>query len=270
MPELPEVETTRRGLEPSLRGRRIVAVQVRQPRLRWPVPRDLGDQLRGKTIRKIGRRGKYLLLTADGGTLIVHLGMSGSLRLVDEPALGKHDHVILSLDNGRHLVLRDPRRFGAVLWWQDSVDEHPLLRNLGIEPLDQKFDGNFLYRSTRSSRRPIKNLLMDQRLVAGIGNIYANEALFLARIRPTRPADSLDREECDRLAAAIQAVLARAIEEGGTTLRDFVNDRGQPGYFQLTLGVYGREGQPCPHCHTPVQHLKLGQRATYFCPRCQQ
>ncbi len=270
MPELPEVETTRRGLEPSLRGRRIVAVQVRQPRLRRPVPRDLGDQLRGKTIREIGRRGKYLLLTIDGGTLIVHLGMSGSLRLVGERPPGKHDHLILSLDDGSRLVLRDPRRFGSVLWWQGSVHEHPLLRDLGIEPLEREFDGNFLYRLTRSSRRPIKNLLMDQHRIAGLGNIYANEALFLAGIHPTRPADSLEREECDRLATAIRTVLARAIDDGGTTLRDFVNDRGQPGYFQLTLGVYGREGQPCPRCHTPVQRLKLGQRATYFCPRCQR
>ncbi len=270
MPELPEVETTRRGLEPALRGRHIVAVQVRQPRLRWPVPRDLGDQLCGRMIQGIGRRGKYLLLTIDGGTLIVHLGMSGSLRLVGERSPGKHDHVILFLDDGRRLILRDPRRFGTVLWWQGPVQEHPLLRDLGIEPLAREFDGNFLYRLTRPNRRPIKNLLMDQHRIAGIGNIYANEALFLGGIHPTRPADSLKREECDRLAGAIKAVLSRAIDDGGTTLRDFVNDRGQPGYFQLTLAVYGREGQPCPRCHTPIQRRKLGQRATYFCPRCQK
>ncbi len=270
MPELPEVETTRRGLAPSLRGRRIVAVQVRQPRLRRPVPPDLGNRVGGKTIQGIERRGKYLLFSLDGGTLIVHLGMSGSLRLVRRATPEKHDHLILSLDDGRHLVLRDPRRFGTVLWWQGPVDEHPLLRDLGVEPLEREFDADFLYRSTRSSRRPIKNLLMDQRLVAGIGNIYANEALFLAGVHPTRPADSLEREECDRLATAIKTVLARAIDEGGTTLRDFVNDRGQPGYFQLTLGVYGRAGQPCPRCHTPIQRLTLGQRATYFCHRCQK
>ncbi|HEB77582.1 MAG TPA: bifunctional DNA-formamidopyrimidine glycosylase/DNA-(apurinic or apyrimidinic site) lyase, partial [Methylothermaceae bacterium] len=164
----------------------------------------------------------------------------------------------------------DPRRFGAVLWWPGPIDEHPLLKDLGIEPFDPRFDGRYLCRLTRKSRRPIKNFIMDQHIIAGVGNIYANEALFLAGIHPTRPAESLNRRECDRLATAIRAVLARAIGDGGTTLRDFVNDQGQPGYFQLTLGVYGRDGLPCPRCHTPIQRIKLGQRATYFCPRCQR
>ncbi|BCX82298.1 formamidopyrimidine-DNA glycosylase [Methylomarinovum caldicuralii] len=270
MPELPEVETTRRGLEPHLRGRRIVSVRVRQPRLRWPVADGLAGQVCGQTIRALQRRGKYLLLQLETGHLIVHLGMSGSLRLTDTATFGKHDHVIFTLDDGRSLVLRDPRRFGAVLWWPGPVEDHPLLRDLGPEPLSPDFDGAWLYRRSRGSRRAVKQFLMDQHVVAGIGNIYANEALFAAGIDPRRPAGRIGRRRYDCLAAAVKAVLERAIVQGGTTLRDFVNDKGQPGYFQLALQVYGREGQPCPRCHTPIERITLGQRATYLCPRCQR
>ncbi len=270
MPELPEVETTRRGLEPHLCGRRIVSVEVRQPRLRWPVPADLATQVRGQAIRALKRRGKYLLFELEAGHLIIHLGMSGSLRLSHRADFGKHDHVIFTLDDGRFLVLRDPRRFGAVLWWADPVETHPLLRDLGPEPLSPEFDGAWLYRRSRGSHRAVKNFLMDQHVVVGIGNIYANEALFTAGIDPRRPAGRIGRRRYDRLARAVKAVLERAIGQGGTTLRDFVNEEGRPSYFQLALQVYGWAGKPCPRCRTPIERITLGQRATYLCPRCQR
>ena len=271
MPELPEVETTRRGIEPHLLNRSVTALIVRQPRLRWPVPEELVELLPGQTIQAVQRRAKYLLLRLDRGTLILHLGMSGSLRTLpaDLPAQ-KHDHLDLILQDGRCLRLRDPRRFGAVLWQPDHADDHPLLRDLGPEPLGDGFNGLRLQRIARSRRVAVKNLIMDSRVVVGIGNIYANEALFLARIHPGRDCRRISAERYGRLAATITRVLAAAIEQGGTTLRDFSQADGNPGYFALSLKVYGREGEPCPACARPIRQRRIGQRSSFFCPRCQR
>lgn len=270
MPELPEVETVRRGLAPHLIGKSLQGARVRQPRLRWAVPADLDQRLRGRRILDLARRGKYLLIQLDRGWLIVHLGMSGSLRLTPaaEPA-GPHDHLDLLLEGGFALRLRDPRRFGAVLW-SDAPLTHPLLARLGIEPLEPGFDGAWLYRASRNRRTPIKTLIMDAHLVVGVGNIYANEALFRAGIHPLCPAGKLSRPRCQRLAEAIQATLSAAIEAGGSSLRDFVDGHGNPGYFQQTYAVYGRAGEPCRQCGHPIRMTRLGGRATYFCPACQR
>ena len=270
MPELPEVETTRRGLEPHLIGRRFIRVTVYQPRLRWPVPGDMEKKVCGHEIQAVKRRGKYLLIETDDGTLILHLGMSGSLRLSSSlHQSSPHDHVIFTLDNGTCLIFRDPRRFGAVLWTPSLPEFHPLLRHLGPEPLDDQFDGDYLYRQSRHRKQNVKSFIMDQHIVVGVGNIYANEALFCAGIRPTRAAGKIAKQRYQRLSQCIKEVLLRAIGQGGSTLRDFVNEQGQPGYFQLTLNVYGREGLPCPRCGKPIKRITLGQRATYYCPRCQ-
>ncbi len=270
MPELPEVETTRRGLEPHLVGHRFIDITVSQPRLRWPVPKDLEKKVSSHEIQAVRRRGKYLLIDLDNGTLILHLGMSGSLRLsVGRNQKNPHDHVIFTLDNGSRLIFRDPRRFGAVLWTQSPPESHPLLSKLGPEPLSDGFNGDYLYRKSRNRKQNIKAFLMDQHIVVGVGNIYANEALFCAGIRPTRAAGRISQKRYQRLSQCIKEVLLHAIGQGGSTLRDFVNEQGEPGYFQLTLSVYGREGLPCPRCATPIKRITLGQRATYYCPRCQ-
>lgn len=268
MPELPEVETTRRGIAPHVLGRRIVGWQVRNRALRWPV--ELPSGLRGQAVQSVTRRAKYLLLTFDHGTLIIHLGMSGSLRVLpgDVPAL-KHDHVDLQFDSGRVLRLNDPRRFGSI-HWQPAGTEHWLLERLGVEPLSAEFQGAYLKRAARGRRLAVKALLMDGRVVVGVGNIYANEALFLAGIRPTLRAGRVTRASYERLAAAVKGVLEGAITQGGTTLRDFVNHDGQPGYFKQSLYVYGREGLPCKVCGTPLRGVRQGQRATVFCPKCQR
>jgi formamidopyrimidine-DNA glycosylase len=270
MPELPEVETTRRGLEPHLTGRRIRSVLVREPRLRWPVPLELADRLTGRKVHAVTRRAKYLLLDCGGGTLLIHLGMSGSLRLV-EPGLTPrpHDHVDLTLDSGCCLRLHDPRRFGAVLWTEEPPEQHPLLARLGPEPLGDAFDAEYLFRSTRKRRVAIKQHIMNSHVVVGVGNIYASEALFLAGIRPGRAAGRLTRAECARLTEAIRRVLTEAIEQGGTTLRDFVREDGSHGYFQQSLRVYGRTGETCTRCDTPVKHIIQGSRSSYYCPACQ-
>jgi len=269
MPELPEVETTRRGIAPHALGQTVRAVVARHPRLRWPVPRSLARALPGQTLRGLARRGKYLLFGFDTGTLIVHLGMSGSLRVTEADAPpGKFDHVDIVFANGACLRLRDPRRFGAVLWSDDPV-RHPLLRDLGPEPLEASFSAAYLFARTRGRTRAIRDVLLDGRIVAGVGNIYANEALFAAGIRPTRAAGRLGRADCDRLVKALRATLKRALRAGGTTLRDFRGGNDEPGYFQLRLRVYGREGRPCPRCRTSVRALRLGQRSAFFCPRCQ-
>lgn len=270
MPELPEVETTRRGIAPLLEGRRIVQVRVRQAQLRWPVPASLGRRLAGVTVDAVERRAKYLLLRTGSGTLILHLGMSGSLRVVpaDVPP-GKHDHVDLVLEDGRCLRLRDPRRFGAVLFTRDPPERHPLLRSLGPEPLQESFDGDYLYTRSRGRRVTVKAFLMDSRIVVGVGNIYANEALFLAGIAPSRPAGRISRQRYLRLAEAVREVLREAITAGGTTLRDFAAVDGAPGYFALALKVYDRAGEPCLHCGDPIRSRRLGQRSTYYCARCQ-
>ncbi|OGI45290.1 MAG: DNA-formamidopyrimidine glycosylase [Candidatus Muproteobacteria bacterium RBG_16_65_31] len=270
MPELPEVETTRRGIEPAVVGRAVTRVVVRDPRLRWRVPAALTKELPGRVIGAVARRGKYLLLHTATGAVILHLGMSGSLRVVrcsDPP--GKYDHVDIALDSGDCLRLRDPRRFGAVLWTRDHA-RHRLLARLGVEPLGPEFTGDYLFRATRGRRRAIRDFLLDGSVVAGIGNIYANEALFAAGIRPTRRAGRLDRDQCLRLARAIRATLKKAIRAGGTTLRDFRNGRGEPGRFQRALRVYGRGGEACRACGRPIRALRLGQRSAFFCPRCQQ
>ncbi|HET7570401.1 MAG TPA: bifunctional DNA-formamidopyrimidine glycosylase/DNA-(apurinic or apyrimidinic site) lyase [Gammaproteobacteria bacterium] len=271
MPELPEVETARRGIAPHLEGRTIREVIVRQRQLRWPVPPHLETTLAGAAVGNADRRGKYLLIRVTPGTLIVHLGMSGSLRVL--PAAtppGPHDHVDVVLDNGRCLRLRDPRRFGAMLFTRDDPLAHPLLKYLGPEPLSDAFDGAYLYKVSRDRRVAIKNLLMNSRIVAGVGNIYANEALFAACIHPLRAAGRIGRARCDELAKSVKVVLTAAIAAGGTTLRDFTRDDGSPGYFRIELQVYDHAGEPCPRCGTPIKRVVSGQRATYYCPHCQR
>jgi formamidopyrimidine-DNA glycosylase len=270
MPELPEVETVRRGLAPHLIGQRLAGAQVREPRLRWPVPDDLDARLAGRRIVGLDRRGKYLIMTLDRGHLILHLGMSGSLRMVEADApVEKHDHLDLLLDSGARLRYRDPRRFGALLW-SDEPSSHPLIAPLGIEPLSPCFDGDWLHQASRNIRAPVKSWLMDAHTIVGIGNIYANEALFHAGIHPLLPAGRLSRPRCRKLADAIRDTLNRAIEAGGSTLRDFVNGHGEPGYFQQTYYVYGRAGEPCRHCGAPIRSTRLGNRTTCFCSSCQR
>lgn len=270
MPELPEVETACRGIAPHLIGRRITRVVVRERRLRWPVPAALVKRLPGQVVRAVTRRAKYILITTDAGTAILHLGMSGSLRVVDcATPPTRWDHVDLALDDGRCLRLRDPRRFGSLTWTTADPERHPLLRELGPEPLGAGFSGEYLYAASRGRRVAARDFLLNSKVVAGIGNIYANEALYLAGIRPGRAAGRITRVQCHRLATAICTTLERAIRAGGTTLRDFQNADGLPGYFQQTLNVYGRTGQPCPQCRTPVRLLKLGQRSAFYCPTCQ-
>jgi formamidopyrimidine-DNA glycosylase len=271
MPELPEVETTRRGIAPHVAGHRIERLVVRERRLRWPVPEAAEVELPGQTVRTISRRGKYLILGCDTGSILLHLGMSGSLRRVraDQPP-GPHDHVDLVLDDGMCLRLTDPRRFGCLLWTRDDPHKHPLLAGLGPEPLEAGFDGACLQRRARGRTAPVKHFLMDARTVAGLGNIYVNEALFRAGIHPARAAGRISRARWDALAAAVRAVLRDAIGEGGTTLRDFVGGDGRPGDFVQRLCVYGRKGLPCPRCGAPIGTVPLGQRATYLCCRCQR
>ncbi len=270
MPELPEVETTRRGIEPHVAGRHIESVTVRDPRLRWPVRDDLAEFLAGRPVEAVERRAKYLLLRLDHGErVLIHLGMSGSLRL-DDPANPprKHDHVEWRLDTGKALRLHDPRRFGAVL--TDRIDApHERLASLGPEPLDAVFDGPYLAERLAGRRVAIKQAIMNAAIVVGVGNIYASEALFLAGIHPCRPAGSLGPKECAALAEAIRQVLTAAIEQGGTTLRDFLAPSGAPGYFRQTLNVYERGDAPCRRCGEPIERIVLGQRSTWFCPACQ-
>lgn len=270
MPELPEVETVLRGLAPHLTGQALIGARVRDARLRWPVAPDLDQTLRGRRIVRCTRRGKYLLLELDRDTLILHLGMSGSLRLLtgDTPP-GPHDHVDLLLADGHCLRLRDPRRFGALLKTADPA-RHPLLAGLGIEPLSEAFDGTRLHAITRGRRVAVKAFLMDSHRIAGIGNIYANEALFLAGIDPRLDAGRLSRPRCAALVAAIRDVLTRAIAAGGSTLRDFVDSRGEPGYFQQDYFVYDRVGLPCRKCATAIRLLRQGGRSSFLCPNCQK
>ncbi|KEQ16491.1 bifunctional DNA-formamidopyrimidine glycosylase/DNA-(apurinic or apyrimidinic site) lyase [Endozoicomonas numazuensis] len=271
MPELPEVETTRRGIAPHIEGQTVADVIVRNPRLRWPVPEQLKQHLAGQVIRSVTRRAKYLLISTDAGTLLVHLGMSGSLRVLNEPRKAeKHDHVDLVFGNGIRLRYTDPRRFGAVLWINDNVMEHNLLSKLGPEPLSDDFTAQRLYLCSRGKSQPVKTFIMDNHVVVGVGNIYANEALFKAGIRPDRPCGKISRVRYDRLTDSIKETLAKAIEQGGTTLRDFVGGDGKPGYFKQELAVYGRKGQPCIHCSTPIVEIRLGNRSTCYCKKCQR
>jgi formamidopyrimidine-DNA glycosylase len=271
VPELPEVETTRRGIEPHVVGRRITRVQVHDRRLRWPVDPRIAGAVAGTTILRAGRRAKYLLIETDAGTLILHLGMSGSLRVlpVGTPRIA-HDHVDIELDSGQTLRFNDPRRFGSLFFTPDDPALHPLLKKLAPEPLEPAFDGEYLWKVTRRRSVAIKQLIMNSQLVVGVGNIYASEALFRARIRPRRQARKLTRPECAKLARAIKATLAMAVKVGGTTLRDYVGADGNPGYFRQKLYVYERDGQPCRVCGNPVKHFTQGQRSTYWCAHCQQ
>jgi formamidopyrimidine-DNA glycosylase len=269
MPELPEVEVTRRGLAPQLAGRVISAVEVREPRLRWPVPQAV-RKLAGRTVRAVHRRGKYLLVDCGDGHLILHLGMSGSLRMLPPgtPAQ-KHDHFDLVLGD-RVLRLRDPRRFGAVLWTADDVHAHPLLANLGVEPLSRALDPARLHALTRKHRAPIKQFLMDGRRIVGVGNIYASESLFRAGIDPRTPANRLSLARCARLAKAIKHTLRAAIRAGGSSLRDYVAADGELGEAQSRYWVYEREGKACRRCGSKIRRLVQGQRSSYYCPRCQK
>lgn len=269
MPELPEVETTRRGIAPHVLGKRVKQVVVRQPSLRWPIP-DTVHQCEGRTLKSLERRGKYLLLGFTNGTLLVHLGMSGSLRIAgnDEPPLF-HDHVDLLCSDGTRLRYCDPRRFGAWLWTADDPALHPLLASLGPEPLTDAFDADYLLARAKGRKTAIKSFLMDSHVVVGVGNIYANEALFMAGIHPKRQAGRVSAARYEKLVVAVKTVLSDAIQMGGTTLRDFVGGDGKPGYFQQTLRVYGRGGEPCRHCKAPLSEIRLGQRTTVFCKTCQ-
>lgn len=270
MPELPEVETTRRGIEPHLVGRRVAGLAVREPRLRWPVDPRIGGIVAGQRISGVDRRAKYLLIRMQSGTLMLHLGMSGSLRIVPGDApLRTHDHLELALEDGHRLRFNDPRRFGS-LHWIDEGAPHPLLAHLGPEPLDPGFTGPWLKETLGGRRAAIKIALMDARVVVGVGNIYASEALYRAGIHPLRPAGRISSPRLSRLADSIRTVLGEAIEAGGTTLRDFYGGDGQPGYFQFHLRVYGRGGEPCPGCGRPIVRRTIGQRSTYYCPRCQR
>jgi formamidopyrimidine-DNA glycosylase len=270
VPELPEVETTRRGLAPHLIGHTVVALDIRQPRLRWAIPAALRTSLPGQRIEAIERRAKYLLVHTEPGSALLHLGMSGSLRVLpaDTP-VGAHDHVDWRLDSGRVLRYTDPRRFGCQLW-QPRGELHPLLAGLGPEPLSDDFDGDHLWLRARGRKAAVKLLLMDQASVVGVGNIYANEALFAAGIHPKRAAGSVSRKRYARLAGEVKRILAHAIARGGTTLRDFISPDGMPGYFEQELSVYGRAGEPCKVCGTPIKASVLGQRSTFHCPRCQR
>jgi formamidopyrimidine-DNA glycosylase len=270
MPELPEVETTRRGIAPHLVGRSVTGVVVRDHRLRWPVPAGLARHLVGQPLEAVERRAKYLLLRFPTGTVLLHLGMSGSLRIVGAatPA-DTHDHVDLVF-GAQALRLRDPRRFGSIHWVTGDPARHPLLARLGPEPLGEGFDAACLHAAAHRRRVAAKTLLMDSHVVVGVGNIYANESLFRAGIRPTRRSDRLTRADCERLAKAVRTVLKEAIAVGGTTLRDFVREDGSPGYFVSDLRVYGRGGETCPVCGAVLKTTRLGQRATVYCPKCQR
>lgn len=270
VPELPEVETIARGVRPVLLGQRIERVVVREPRLRWRVADDLAPRLAGRTVRDVRRRAKYLVVDAGAESLIAHLGMSGRLLVVAAGAPpGKHDHVDMVLGSGLAVRLRDPRRFGS-LHVSCAPDEHPLLAGLGPEPLGGRFDGSYLFAVTRRRTVAIKDLLLNSRIVAGIGNIYASEALFAARVHPRTPAGRLGRVRLQRVAEAVRAILERAIATGGTTLRDYRTPGGDPGLFAIELSAYGRAGLPCPRCEAAIRALRSGGRSTFYCPRCQR
>ena len=269
MPELPEVETTLRGISPALLGRTITEVRVRNAALRWPVTDEV-QQACGLRVSGLQRRAKYLLITLESGGLMIHLGMSGSLRICDEhDEPRKHDHVDIVLDSGRCMRFNDPRRFGLFCWWKAPVNQHPLLRHLGPEPLQDSFSGTYLYQKSRGRRGAVKNFIMDGKVVVGVGNIYASESLFMAGIHPARAAGRISAVRYDALVAAIRDVLERAIAQGGTTLRDFAGSDGKPGYFAQELLVYGRDGAPCFQCGTAIRKKVIGQRSSFYCPKCQ-
>lgn len=272
MPELPEVETTCNGIRPHITSKTIVDVIIRQKQLRWPITENLKDLLLGHRIESVKRRAKYCLLqTSSADTVIIHLGMSGSLRIVntDNPA-GKHDHVDFIFTDGTVLRFNDTRRFGAILFTSEAIEQHKLINNLGPEPLSDQFTGSHLRQLAKDKKTTVKSFIMDGHNVVGVGNIYASESLFMAGIHPTRLAGRVSLKRYQNLAGCIKVVLQRAIDQGGTTLRDFVNEQGKPGYFQQSLAVYGRANEKCVICSSPIQQLKIAQRASYFCPVCQK
>jgi len=271
MPELPEVETTLRGISPVITGQKITRVIVRDRRLRWPIPARIEKSLTGETIIGTKRRAKYLLLQTNSGTLIIHLGMSGNLRVLPltVPAI-KHDHFEIVFKNNHCLRFHDPRRFGCILWTKADPMQHKLLNTLGIEPLGSELTGEFLFANSRKRKVAIKQLLMNSKILVGVGNIYASEVLFLAGINPVKAANKISLKKYSLLADKIKIVLKSAIEQGGTTLRDFVSSDGKPGYFQQKLNVYGREGQNCTVCKKPIKQIRQGQRSTYYCSTCQK
>ncbi|MGB0893231.1 MAG: bifunctional DNA-formamidopyrimidine glycosylase/DNA-(apurinic or apyrimidinic site) lyase [Parashewanella sp.] len=269
MPELPEVEVTRMGVEPHLLNQTATDLIIRNPNLRWPVP-DVARNIIGQQIKVVTRQAKYLLLETDAGTTLIHLGMSGSLRVLPaDTAVEKHDHIDLVLGNNKILRLNDPRRFGAWLWYELPIETHPLLSKLGPEPLSENFNVQYLQHALSNKKKAIKLCLMDNHIVVGVGNIYANEALFEAGIHPQAAADSVEDDKLALLVDTVKVILANAIKQGGTTLKDFTNADGKPGYFAQKLHVYGRGNQPCFSCGKLLTEIKLGQRATVFCEHCQ-
>jgi len=271
MPELPEVETTRRGIAPLITNQTVAEIILRTGKLRWPLDPNLAGVLPGQKIHAVKRRAKYLLLQCDSGSLILHLGMSGNLRVVPaSTTVGRHDHVDLVFSNGNCLRFNDPRKFGVLLWVSVDPLSHPLLAGLGPEPLGEELTGDYLYRNSRSRKIAVKPFVMDQKLVVGVGNIYASEALFRAGIRPDRPAGKIGRRRYALLAEGIRQVLGEAIAAGGTTINDFRQNDGKPGYFRQQLQVYGRAGESCTACGRLIVCVRLGQRSTYFCPGCQR
>ena len=271
MPELPEVETTRRGIEPHIEKRQVSDVILRRSNLRWPITPALCEELPSQIIDSVSRRGKYLLLGTERGTVLIHLGMSGSLRIVDSKrAIAAHDHVDFVFNGGKILRYTDPRRFGCILWSSEPLDIHPLLASLGPEPLSDDFHSDYLFGSSRGRSAPIKNFIMDSKIVVGVGNIYANESLFLAGINPKRSAGKISKPRYEKLVQCIRRVLQKAIDVGGTTLKDFTNSDGEPGYFAQSLQVYGRAGEHCHTCRSTLKEIRQGQRSTVYCPKCQR
>lgn len=271
MPELPEVETTRRGIAPHIEGQVLTQVLVHQPSLRWPIPQTSLLALQGEVVNQVVRRAKYLLLHTDQHYILLHLGMSGSLRVItDDAPRQKHDHLELCFANGKVLRLHDPRRFGCCLVQSKQEGDHPLLQKLGPEPLTELFSAEYLYKRSRNKQMAIKNFIMDNHIVVGVGNIYASESLFKSGIHPQLAAGKVSLARYKKLVEAIKQTLSASIEQGGTTLRDFVNSDGKPGYFQQTLLVYGRTGEPCTVCKAVIESVKIGQRNTFYCRQCQK
>jgi len=270
MPELPEVETTRKGIAPYVVGEIVKDIIIRERQLRWPIPTTLKRSLKNQCIRKLRRRAKYLLFYTDNGCMIIHLGMSGSLRVIDEKQTPeKHDHVDIIFETGRTLRFRDPRKFGSILWTKEDPMEHRLINHLGPEPLSDEFQADYLYARSRKRTKAVKTFIMDSCIVVGVGNIYASEALFHAGIKPTQKAGKISKARYKKLVIEIKNVLSHAIKKGGTTLRDFINGEGKPGYFKNELQVYDRAGEPCNYCKTPIKMIRQGQRSTFYCTKCQ-
>ncbi len=271
MPELPEVETSRRGIVPHLHNKTITGITIRQHKLRWPIPRNLPKLAQGQKIRGVCRRAKYIYLKLDNGSIIIHLGMSGSLRIcTSKTAPEKHDHIDIAVSNKKILRLRDPRKFGCVLWTADDIDQHKLIKSLGPEPLDDAFTAEYLHSKAKKRSCSIKSFIMNSHIVVGVGNIYASESLFKAGINPKLKAGNISLFRLEKLVAAIKLTLRESIEQGGTTLKDFTSEDGQPGYFAQKLQVYGRAGEPCLLCGQPIKQITQQARSTYYCPKCQR